>query len=466
MPSNDMLLQPRFAFESPYLADYFGLWAIEERAFRGLVDRVQGANLHLHLQSAETQQRVSRGDDKEYQVTRDGIAVFYARGPLMKMVPSMADGTSTVRLRQQMRAAMRDPECLGGMLMLDTPGGTSKGNQDLAQDVAAFAAAKPLYAFVEDLCASAGVSIASQATKRFANQATAIYGAMGTYSVLYDESACAEKLGVKVHVIRAGEFKGMGEPGTQITEAQITEIQRVVNRVNEGYLETIARGLNRSVDAIRPLADGRVIMASDAVQQGLLDGVQPYDQTYRQLVAAVARAKTTTVPMRSTAAMADNPATLADLKATFPSSSAEWRESQLEAGVTLSSAAIAYASHVEAQAKAEREQHAKDLDAAKAAAAKKPVSSTLGHQPLTQANVGGDELLESGNPVEDFDAAVRRRLPKHTAATFEQRQAAIAYVARTQPDLHRAYIVATNAKNKKVQRLIEEKFESEKVAAD
>lgn len=454
----DRIFLPRFELPSSLL-DYFGLWMIHDATFLSLVQRVQGMNLAVHMSSQEIQQSVEDRDNRLYSVNRDGIATISIRGPMMKAVPSMAEGTSTVRLRQQLKSARRDQEVRGAMLVMDTPGGTAKGNEDLANEVAAFASEKPIYAFVEDMTASAGVSVASQATKRFANNATAIYGSIGTFAVLEDASGMADKLGVKVHVIRAGEYKGMGTPGTEITESHLAEIQRVVNLYNASYLATIARGLRRSVESLQPLADGRAIMASDAAAAGLIDGIQTYEQTYSMLLGAVSSGKTS--PAKGTKAMADsNPATLAELKATFPNSTAEWRESQLEAGVSLSAAAISYANHVEKQAAAEREKHKQELEQAAKNAGKPTPSLSLGHRPLTTENVGGDDSRNvSGDPVADFDAAVRARLPKTHQPSRDERNAAIAYVARTNPQLHRDYIIATNAKTGRMTRLIKEKFE-------
>lgn len=458
------IFAPQFQLDTPYLGDYFGLWMVHDAWFLRAVEQLQGTNLHLHLQSAEVRQRVRDRDSRSFPLSRDGIAQVNIRGPIMKAVPSAAEGTSSVRLRQQLQAARRDSEVRGIMLVMDTPGGTSKGNEDLAAEVARTAAEKPVFTFIEDLTASAGVAVASAATKRYANNDTAIYGAMGTYAVLHDLSGMAEQIGLKVYVIKAGEFKGLGEPGTEITDDQIAEVKRIVTRLNESYLQTIAKGLGRSVDSIRPLADGRVIMAADAVEQGLINGVQSYEQTYAELVEAigVSRRTTPTVSTRSDATMAEKtPATLAELKATFPNSTAEWRESQIEAEASLSDAAINYAKFVETKAAEEREAHQKELEAAKnAAATAGQQPSSLGHTALTSANVGGDTAQQTGNPIEDFDAAVRARLPKHRAATIEERQTAIGYVARTQPELHRAYLEATNSNSKRVSRLIEEKFET------
>jgi signal peptide peptidase SppA len=447
--------EPKFTLDSPHVLDYFGIWQVHDQPFKAIVERCQGMDLHAHLQSDAVKQSVSDRDSREYQLSRDGIAIMRVDGPMMKAVPSMGAGVSTVRLRQQIKAARRDPEVRGALLVMDTPGGTAKGNSDLADEVRAFAAEKPIFAFIEDLTASAGVAIASQTTKRYANNPNAMYGAMGTYAVIEDQSARAEKLGVKVHVIRAGEYKGMAESGTEVTEQHLAELQRIVNSLNEEYLSTIARGLNKSVEYVRPLADGRIIFASNAVAAGLLDGVQTFEATYQELVALTARSST---GGRKNMSQENNKAaTLAELKAAFPNSTADWRESQLEAGSTLEKAAMGYATFVETRAKAREEELQKQVDAAKNS---KPAPS-LGHPPLTMRNVGGDEdgLQLSGDPVADFSAAVASRLPRGRTPSREERNAAIGYVARTNPQLHREYLLATNAKTGKIQRLITEKFE-------
>lgn len=461
---SDFVLQPRFSFDSPYLADYFGIWSCYEPVFRAIAERSNGVNLHAHVQSADVRQSVADRDSRMYGVSKDGIAQFSVQGVMMKSVPSMGDGTSTVRLRQQIRSAKRDPEVLGGILIMDTPGGTVKGNADLAAEVAAFAAAKPLYAYVEDMTASAGVSVASQATKRYANNASALYGAMGTYSVVSDMSGMAEKLGVKVHVIKAGEFKGLGEPGTPVTEEQLAELQRIVNSLNDGYLQLIASGLGKPVEQIKAMADGRVHPAGDAIRMGLIDGIQTYEQTYQQLVAAVSSSKSVSKPRSQIMATEKTPATLAELKATFPKSTAEWRETQLEAGASLSESAISYAKHVEAKAEEAAKAHAKALEDVKVKAGDdaKKATGSLGHKPIVQrgtANgaIEGDDYVETGDAIEDFNQAVAKVAGPH--ADLMRRQRAIRQVASSNPELYQAYLLATNP-GKRQQRLINEKLEA------
>jgi signal peptide peptidase SppA len=461
----DFALPNQMQFESPYLADYFGIWQVHEQAFRSMVERCQGMNLHAHVRSEAVAKQVADADNRDYELTGDGIAVFQLRGVMMKSVPSMSNGTSTVRLRQAINQARRDSQVKGGMVVGDTPGGTVKGNSDLASAFASFSQVKPLYFFVEDMTASAGVSVASQATKRFANDARALYGSMGTYTVIEDLSGMAEQLGVKVHVIRAGEYKGMGEPGSEVEEKHLAEAQRIVDSLNDGYLETIAKGTGQSIDGVKAVADGRIILASDAVSLGLLDGVQSYEQTYAQLVAA-ANPRTVTSnskPPKSEIPKMNDPATpasLAELKQTFPNSTADWRETQMEAGATLPIAAVAYAQHVEAKATAERAEHAKELADAKAAAEKAANTgrNSVGHDPVLAGNSAtGDDLEETGDPTEDFHAEVAKIAGPNP--DMKRRQSAIRTVATRKPELYRAYLLSINP-GQRQSRLINEKLES------
>lgn len=70
------------------------------------------------------------------------------------------------------------------------------GTKELADDVAAVDAVKPVHAYLEDAGASAAYWIASQARTVTAN-AMAMVGSLGTFTVLYDLSKSAEMDGVQ-----------------------------------------------------------------------------------------------------------------------------------------------------------------------------------------------------------------------------------------------------------------------------
>jgi signal peptide peptidase SppA len=260
--------------------DYSLPWAIHESQLSSIL---QLAPRNLNAMRESSQQSMT------YRRTADGVAVFSLQGTMTKMPNWLVDGTSAVMLRMQIREARRDPSIVGGMLVIDSVGGQTRGVTELCEDIRKFCGEKPLYAFIEDQCAAVAVVVASQATKRYANQDTAQYGSIGCYSVLIDYSEKAARAGIKVHVVRAGEFKGMGTPGTEISEAQLSEQQRIINAINEGMLKQIAEGLGKPLAAIRQFADGKTILARDAVAAGLINGVRSYEQAYEDLLSMAKR---------------------------------------------------------------------------------------------------------------------------------------------------------------------------------
>lgn len=154
-------------------------------------------------------------------------------------------------------------------------------------------------------------------------------------------------------------------------------------------------------------------------------------------------------------------ASLAELKAKFPKSTAEWRESQLEAGASLADAAVNYAQHVEETLATERKAHSEALAKVKeeAEGKGKTAGASLGHLPIRPVVAGRDELdvVESDDAIENFNAAVAKVAgPK---ADLARRQSAVRVVARDNPDLYKAYLLAANP-GKRASRVITEKLET------
>jgi len=295
----------------PHVSEYFGLWAMLEEFFRSAVDRTRGLNLRLHV--AESQQRLTGiGADQAdagYSVRRGDLVEVGIVGPVMKYVSSLTGGTSSILTRRRIRRAAGDESVKAIVLRIDSPGGTVSGTYDLADDVASAAKKKPVTAYIEDLGASAAYAVASQARKIYANK-TALVGSIGTYGVIVDASSRAEKLGLKVHVVRAGQFKGAGEPGTEITEEQLDEWQRVVDELNEHFLTAIASGRGMSRNWADQVGDGRVHVGAEAAKLRLIDGVRSFDQVLHELQQQTGSGKkqqTTAPPVASQTGSANTP---------------------------------------------------------------------------------------------------------------------------------------------------------------
>ena len=421
---SDLLTLPWLA-DVPHFDQYVGVWAIREQEFLSHVEWAKSLDLNLHLRSA---QAVAARAAESKSEERGSIAIIPLQGTLMKHASSMGNNTSTILARRQIRAAAADSGIKAILLHIDSPGGTVAGTKELADDVYAAAADKPVYAYIEDLGASAAYWIASQATKVFANE-TAIVGSIGTYGVIHDASGMAAKEGIKVHVVRAGAMKGVGTPGTEVTAEHLAELQRIVNDQNEFFIKGVSRVRPLTLSQVRNIADGRVHVGKAAAELGLIDGVATLDAVFGQLSKTV---------NRGTKTMSEQPtaATIQELKAACPNADAVFLMAQMEASATIEAAGKAWMTELTARLAA------KDAELVKAKAAPPPAPAPAagvdplpagGGKPAGGDGAGGDAMAEFQEKVADL---VKLGKPEHVAT---------AAICRKYPELRAAYVAAHNA---------------------
>lgn len=275
----DLLTIPDFS----RVHDWAGVWAMEPMAFLALRDAARLMNWPQHM--AGPPQKVQSSLEMIPAKSGKNIAVVKATGTLMKSQSSMG-GTSTVQLRKDIRQATNDPNVSGIMLAIDSPGGTVAGTWELANDVSAARKAKPVYAWVDDLGASAAYWMASQASAVYAGNPTTKVGSIGTFQAVYDTSEAATKEGVKVHLLSTGNLKGMGVPGTPVTEDHVAHLQTLVNEAQTHFDTAVRKGRGMTGSQLAAVRSGGVFPASEAVNLKLIDGIKSFDKTVEALAAA------------------------------------------------------------------------------------------------------------------------------------------------------------------------------------
>jgi signal peptide peptidase SppA len=265
----------------PHFDQWLGLWAMDPARLSALHAAAMGLDLHVHLPAAQAAAAQSQPGGWPLQMA-NGVAVVHLRGTLMKSQASFGTSTSTVLARRQIRDAADRHDVRAMLLFIESGGGTVAGTAELGDAIAAAGKQKPVWGYCEDLCGSAAYWAASQCLKVFAN-ASAIVGSIGTYGVVYDSSGRAEREGIKVHVIRAGAFKGAGTPGTKVEAEHLAHFQKLVDGHNAMFTAAVAAGRRMTGKRVAELADGRAHLAGDALKLGLIDGVSTWEQTFQAI---------------------------------------------------------------------------------------------------------------------------------------------------------------------------------------
>lgn len=283
------------------LSNYSGLWCIEPHRFTQMVEHVNRINLTAHVEAQEPVAFDAR--ERQFSTTGGGdIAVIDVVDTMTKAGSSFGGG-GTVQARRAIRQAEASSTVSGILMRFDTPGGTVSGTADLAAEIAN--TSKPIYGFVEDLCASAGVWCASQCDALYANTATAQIGSIGTFMALYDISKALEEEQIRTIVVKAGEFKAGGFPGMEVSDEQVAEWQKMINATQAEFTAAIARGRQISVQQAEQLVTGLTYMANDAIGLNLIDGIKTFDEVVDELRSQTsggrpAMSKETTTPTAAT----------------------------------------------------------------------------------------------------------------------------------------------------------------------
>lgn len=214
---------------------------------------------------------------------KDFIAVIPIRGTIQasgsnKYSPSL-DSYNHDLLMAYVDRLIENEHNKGIILRMDTPGGGVYQADELYLKLMKYKEEtdRPIWTYMESMCCSGGVYIASASDEQYANRITET-GSIGVIMSTYDLSELYGKLGVKEVNIVSAKNKDMGTPGKPMTDEQMEILQSIVDEYYEQFVEIVAEGRGMDVKDVKKLADGRVYTASQALENGLIDGIKTSEE--------------------------------------------------------------------------------------------------------------------------------------------------------------------------------------------
>ena len=485
---------------STLMAQLAGLWAVTPEALSTFVDGLQrmlsGENPEARISAKSKSTRAA------YEM--DGpVAIIPIKGTLAKngleffgyqLLTSMRD------IGAALRQAAADPAVRAIMLDVESPGGTVDGIEELAASVAAAGQSKPLYAYADGLMASAAYW-ASCGARSIGASSTAQVGSIGVVLMHREVSKALDNAGIKVSLLTAGRYKAAGNQAEPLTDEMRAYIQSSIDDVYDMFLSAVEAG--RGVDRAKAMtmADGKIFLAGQAQTLGLIDQVCSRSDFINCIALAVATQEATDKdsnkprkgPSSTTAVDIRKPQngngyrkgdcnmTLTELKAQHPEAVQALRDElrvavsaevageheqaltaaraestamqanvialagaifgraageQLQAIVAtgVSAEMLGTLQGVLGQAKPEGKPDAQQqaLAALKSATAKVPATAL---EAVASAQ---------GQEEQDFEALLQAHMDKHSCS----RGAAMAAVAKANPEAHKKWIAASNAARK------------------
>lgn len=238
---------------------------------------------------AAIEARMGRPLVSEHQgyVVDRGVAVVPIVGVLgkrMNMFTQISGGTSMQIVSRDLAAALADDSAHSIVLLIDSPGGTVDGTEQLANQVRAARDRKPVIALADGAMASAAYWIGSAASKVYAADTVTQIGSIGVVQKHVDISGAEAKEGIRTTEITAGKFKRSASAYGPLTDAGRQTLQDDVDYVYALFIEAVAQNRGVTEEKVQQdMADGRVFRGRQAVAAGLVDGITSLDAIIRDL---------------------------------------------------------------------------------------------------------------------------------------------------------------------------------------
>lgn len=226
--------------------------------------------------------------DSRETVKPGSVAVVDCIGPMFKYTNWWYWGADA--LARAFANALANPNVVGGVIRMDTPGGQISSIPMWLQAINS--SKKPIVSHA-DICMSAGYHLAVHTRYIMAdNEISSTVGSIGAMIVWEDIRKMLEEWGIEIHEIYPDEssykneesrelLNGNQEPvKTRILSPAAKKFQDDVRAQRAGLLDTKVEGI----------LEGRTFRAQEALTHGMIDGIGSMDDAVR-LVQSLANVK-------------------------------------------------------------------------------------------------------------------------------------------------------------------------------
>ena len=186
-----------------------------------------------------------------------------------------------------MRSAFEDEGSKAVVLLINSPGGSPVQAGMINDEIVRLKAKhnKPVYAVVEETCASAAYYIAAAADEIYVDKAS-IVGSIGVLMDGFGFTGTMEKLGVERRLLTAGENKGFLDPFSPQTEKQREFAQTMLDQIHQQFIAVVKAGRGERLKPTPETFSGLFWTGQQSIDLGLADHLGSLDYVAREVVKA------------------------------------------------------------------------------------------------------------------------------------------------------------------------------------
>ena len=186
------------------------------------------------------------------------------------------------------RDAFDNLSAKGLILRLNTPGGSPVQAGIINDEIKRLQQQRPdfpVYAVVQDVCASGGYYIAVAADEIYADKAS-IVGSIGVRMDGFGFTGTMEKIGVERRSLTAGEHKAFLDPFLPMKQADIEHAHDMLDNIHKQFINVVKEGRGDRINNDAKLFSGLFWSGEQALELGLIDGLANSSTVARDLIGA------------------------------------------------------------------------------------------------------------------------------------------------------------------------------------
>ena len=243
--------------------------------------------------------------------TKPAVALVFADGVIvdggggMSLTEGSTIGSDTIREAMRDIAADSSIKCV--VIRINSPGGSALASEAMWQAVHRVAKNKPVIISVGNMAASGGYYLASSGERIFADP-SAIVGSIGVVGGKFVTKDLYDKLGITTQTFSRGRNASLFGSETEFTDRQRHMVQSWMTETYDQFTQRVMSTRGGKIAKIEDVAQGRVFIADQAKDLGLVDEIGGLDKAIAY-AADEAQLKTNSYEVRTVPA----PKTLMDI---------------------------------------------------------------------------------------------------------------------------------------------------------
>lgn len=225
---------------------------------------------------------------KDEKVEGDKIAIYYASGDIVQdpKAATMFGNNNYIASRKvckDLEDLMNDDDVKAVVVRINSGGGDAYASEQMWHQMSELRKVKPVVVSMGDYAASGAYYMSAPASWIVA-QPNTLTGSIGIFAVIPDFSGLVtSKLGVRFDEVKTNRNSTFGNTMARPFNAEETAmLQASVNRGYSLFRQRVADGRHLPIESVEKIAQGRVWLATDALNIKLVDQLGGIDDAVKK----------------------------------------------------------------------------------------------------------------------------------------------------------------------------------------